>query len=88
MSSHAGASFNADLALQLNTRARVVWTTAERKQLDRCARAVNVHGDKLVLWCGHLTCPDPRIHLAAAFHEPGGAVLRCGCTDRVFSPTV
>jgi hypothetical protein len=88
MGSHAGASLDADLALQINTRTRVVWTTDERKRLDRCAKDFNQHGDKLLLKCGQMLCPDPRIHLAAAFDAPGGAVLRCGCTDRVFSQTV
>jgi hypothetical protein len=88
MGSHAGASFDPDLALQLSTRRRVVWTRAERARLDRCAQDFNVHGDRLVLECGRRTCPDPRIHLAADFAAPGGAVLRCGCTDRAFSRTV
>jgi hypothetical protein len=87
MGSHAGASFDADTLL-ISTRQRVVWTIDERKRLDRCAKDFNAHGDKLQLKCGQLTCPDPRIHLAADFNEPGGAVLRCGCTDRVFSQTV
>jgi len=84
---HAGASFDPE-SLVLNTRQRVVWTTDERRRLDRCAKDFNVHGDKLQFKCGNLTCPDTRIHLAADFSQPGGAVLRCGCTDRVFSPTV
>jgi hypothetical protein len=88
MGSHAGASFDPSLALQLATRPRVVWTRAERRALDACAKAFNSHGDRLVLECGTRTCPDRRIHLAAAFDAPGGAVLRCGCTDRVFSRTI
>jgi hypothetical protein len=84
---HAGASFDPE-SLVLNTRTRVVWTTDERRRLDRCAKDFNQHGDKLQLKCGNLTCPDPRIHLATAFDAPGGAVLRCGCSDRVFSPSV
>jgi len=87
MGLHAGASFDPDTLL-ISTRTRVVWTLAERKRLDRCAKDFNVHGDKLQLRCGQITCPDPTIHLAAKFDEPGGAVLRCGCTDRVFSQTV
>ena len=88
MGPHAGASFDPDLALQLATRQRVVWTRAERKHLDVCAHDFNAHGDKLLLTCGRVTCPDPRMHLAADFGAPGGAVLRCGCTDRVFSRSV
>jgi hypothetical protein len=88
MDSHAGASLDPSLALHLSTRRRVVWTRAERQTLNRCAQAFNAHGDRLVLECGTRTCPDRRIHLAAAFDAPGGAVLRCGCTDRVFSRTV
>jgi hypothetical protein len=84
----AGASLDPRLALHLSTRRRVVWTRAERKHLDACAQDFVTHGDRLVLECGLQTCPDPRIHLAAAFSAPGGAVLRCGCTDRVFSRTV
>jgi hypothetical protein len=88
MGSHAGASFDPSLALQLTTRRRVVWTRAERRTLDACAKACNAHGDRLVLECAAQTCPDLRIHLAADFTAPGGAVLRCGCTDRVFARTV
>jgi hypothetical protein len=87
MGLHAGASFDPDTLL-ISTRTRVVWTLAERKRLDRCAKDFNVHGDKLQLRCGQMTCPDPTMHLAADFSAPGGAVLRCGCTDRVFSQTV
>jgi len=86
MGPHAGASLDADTLL-ISTRRRVVWTTDERKHLDRCAKDFNVHGDKLQLRCGQMTCPDPTIHLAVDFHAPGGAVLRCGCTDRLFSRT-
>jgi hypothetical protein len=88
MASSAGASFDPDLALQLSTRRRVVWTRAERRSLDACATAIHARGDRLLLDCGSPLCPDPRIHLAADFGAPGGAVLRCGCTDRVFSRTV
>jgi hypothetical protein len=88
MAAHAGASLDPSLALHLSARPRVVWTRAERRALDSCAAAFNAHGDRLVLECGKVTCPDARIHLAADFSAPGGAVLRCGCTDRVFSRTV
>jgi hypothetical protein len=87
MGLHAGASLDADTYL-ISTRQRVVWTLAERKRLDRCAKDFNSHGDKLQLRCGNMTCPEPTMHLAADWSAPGGAVLRCGCTDRVFSPTV
>ena len=74
-------------AMLITTRLRVVWTTDEKKRLSRCAKDVNQHGDKLLLVCGHDTCPDQRITLQQDGSAPGGMVLRCGCTDRLFSPT-
>ena len=64
----------------------MVWTTDERKLLGRVAKVFNMHGDKFLLRCGNLTCPDPRMMLLVDDTAPGGRVLRCGCTDRHFSP--
>lgn len=69
----------------INTRLRVVWTMDEKKRLDRCARDFRAHGDKFLLRCGNTTCPDDRIVMHLDASAPTGAVLRCGCTDRVFT---
>lgn len=71
----------------LSTRDRAVWTNDERKHLDRCAKDFNAHGDKLIMVCGNPCCPEPTIRLHPDEREPAGAVLRCGCTDRVFMGT-
>lgn len=68
-------------------RVRTVWTTDERRLLDRLAKTFNMHGDKILLRCGNPVCPSPVIVLKADQTSAGGAVLRCGCTDRVFSPS-
>lgn len=72
-------------ALLISTRRRVVWTIAERRLLDKVAKAFNVHGDKFKLVCGSEVCPSPQIALAQDDTNPAGRVLRCGCTDREFS---
>jgi hypothetical protein len=74
-------------ALLIDPRQRVVWTTDERRRLDRCAKDFNTHGDKLQLVCGSALCPEPRIVMHQDQTAPGGVVLRCGCTDRHFVPT-
>lgn len=74
-------------AMLVNTRERVVWTTDEKRRLDRCAKDFNAHGDKLLLICGNPVCPDRSIVLHVDQTHPGGAVLRCGCTDRYFIPS-
>lgn len=71
----------------INTRNRVVWTTDEKKHLDRAARDFNSHGDKLLLLCGNVVCPDARMTLQQDVSSPGGMILRCGCTDRHFIPS-
>lgn len=76
-----------EAALLITTRDRVVWTTDEKKRLDRCAKDFNMHGDKLLLVCGNPCCPDPHMHLHQDQTSAGGMVLRCGCTDRCFIPT-
>lgn len=76
-----------EAAMLVNTRARVVWTTDEKKLLNRLAKVFNMHGDKLLLRCGNQTCPEPSIALARDDSAPTGAVLRCGCSDRLFSPS-
>lgn len=69
----------------LTGRERVVWTKADKKILDRCAKLFNMHGDKLLLKCGNPVCPDHNMHLLEDISAPGGMVLRCGCHDRVFT---
>lgn len=76
-----------EAAALINTRVRVVWTMDEKKHLDRVARDFNAHGDKFLMRCGNPVCPDDRIIMHVDQSVPTGAVLRCGCTDRVFSPT-
>lgn len=72
---------------EATTRQRTVWTTDEKRLLNRISKIFNEHGDKLLLRCGNPLCPDDRIFLHAAPSEPTGAILRCGCTSRVFSPS-
>jgi hypothetical protein len=73
-------------ALLISTRRRVVWTVDEHKLFLRVARNIAVHGDKLLLRCGKATCPDQAIVIHQDATDPSGAVLRCGCTDRVMEP--
>ena len=76
-----------DADLLINTRIRTVWTTDERRLLDRLAKIFNQHGDKLLLKCGNVVCPEDHIVLQQDRTAPGGMVLRCGCTDRHFIPS-
>lgn len=80
-----GATLNADLALDVNIRQRQVWTNDEKKHLDRAAKVLLSHADRMLMLCGKALCPDPRIQLVRDGDSPRGAVLRCGCTDREFS---
>lgn len=66
-------------------RTREVWTNDERRRFDRTCRDVRGHGDVLLLRCGNELCPDRAIKLEPDAGAERGAVLRCGCTDRVFS---
>lgn len=66
-------------------RKRVVWSNQERMRLDRVARDFKGHGDVFLLRCGNVTCADRAITLVSDASAPRGALLRCGCTDRVFS---
>ena len=66
----------------VSARNRVVWTREEKMRMDRCAKDVNAHGDKLLLRCGSALCPDQAIALTQ--NVRGETLLRCGCTDRVF----
>ncbi len=70
---------------QQGGRTREVWTNDERKRFERACRDVRGHGDLLLLRCGNELCPDRAIKLEADAGAERGAVLRCGCTDRVFS---
>lgn len=66
-------------------RTREVWTNADRRLFDRACRMVRGKGDRLLLHCGNELCADRTIKLEADAGAERGAVLRCGCTDRVFS---
>lgn len=68
-------------------RTRDVWTNADRMLFDRFAKMVRGHGDTVALTCGNDLCPDRKIKLESDAGAERGAVLRCGCTDRVFSRT-
>lgn len=82
----SGRSLSAsEAAMLVSTRQRVVWTMDEKKRLDRTARDFNGHGDKFLMRCGNPVCPDDRMFVHLDSSQPTGAVLRCGCTDRVFS---
>jgi hypothetical protein len=72
---------------EVSTRRRVVWTREEKRRLDRVSADFNLHGDRFLLRCGSAACPETTIVLAEDRTNPGGMILRCGCTDRVFSPT-
>lgn len=76
-----------DEALLISTRQRATWTTDEKRRLSRVAKDFNMHGDKLLMRCGNTTCPDPAIRLFMDASAPTGAVLRCACTDRLFTPS-
>jgi hypothetical protein len=68
-----------------STRGREVWTKADKKMLDRVSRLIASHGDRMALTCGHATCADRQIRIHVDPTSASGAVLRCGCTDRVFN---
>jgi hypothetical protein len=76
-----------EAALLISTRQRVVWTSDEKKLLNRLSKIFNAHGDKLLLVCGNTTCLEQRMILAQDQSNPGGMVLRCGCSDRCFIPS-
>lgn len=69
----------------ISTRERDVYTDDERRLLDRCAKMLTSHGDKIQIRCGATSCPDPVVKITESATESGGAVMRCGCTDRVLS---
>lgn len=74
-----------------NPRIREVWSKDERQELDKLARRAErwgrPHGVKVTyrLECELEHCPDKKIKLTPLASAPGGAVLRCGCTDRIFA---
>ena len=69
----------------LTTRYREIWTRAERKILDRAAQLMAAHGDQFMLICGKPMCPEPSMHIEPYRQDADALMLRCGCTDRVFS---
>lgn len=64
-------------------RKREVWPAGDFKLFTRLSKVVRQHGDKLLLRCGASICRDQVIRLEADASAERGAVLRCGCTDRV-----
>lgn len=66
-------------------RTREVWTPEEWKLFKRCAELFHRKGDKFLIRCRAELCPDPIVRLAVDPGADRGAVLRCGCTDRVFA---
>lgn len=75
-----------DVAASLaNPRIRDVWTREEWKLLNRTSKMLAGHGVKHRLVCMLEHCPDKNIRIHADATAPMGAVLRCGCTDRIFA---
>lgn len=79
------AILDRDGVLRVDTRRREVWTRDEKKIIDRAARVLNSHGDRMKLVCGSDICPDNRIVMVVDQSDPSGAQLACGCTTRCFS---
>lgn len=75
---------NADGQSGRGGRTREVWARDDWKQFERACKIVKRKGDTLLLRCGNDLCPDRAITLQADASAERGAVLRCGCTDRVF----
>lgn len=74
-----------DSALLISTRDRIVYTKADGQALDRCAKQLNAHGDKMLVVCGNATCPSQKIVMVPDHTAGGrGMILRCGCRDRIF----
>lgn len=75
-----------DLASSIrNPRVREVWVREEWKLLNRASKMLEGHGVKHRMLCTIEQCPDKPIKIATDASAPMGAVLRCGCTDRVFA---
>lgn len=66
-------------------RVREVWTREEWALFNRASKLMGDHGVKQRLVCGLEQCPDKAIRIHPDASAPMGAVLRCGCTDRVFA---
>lgn len=64
-------------------RTREVWPSDDFRLFTRFSKMVRQHGDMVLLRCGNELCPDRAIKLAPEASAERGAVLRCGCTDRV-----
>lgn len=68
-----------------NQRVREVWTRDEWRRFNRAAKIMEEHGVKMRLLCTLAQCPDKNIRIHPDASAPSGAVLRCGCTDRIFA---
>lgn len=66
------------------TRHRDVYTSDEVNLFDRCVAMLRAHGDRIQIRCGSDVCPDKLVTIEPDPTVETGAVLRCGCTDRVF----
>ena len=70
-----------------NARKRVVLSSDAEKLLKRFVMGFLADTQLQVTFrCGAQACPDPRIERVAS--DVGGFLLRCGCSDRVFSPAL
>lgn len=75
-----------DVAASINNpRVREVWTREDWKHFNRAAKVLEFHGVKMRLLCTLEQCPEKNIKIKTDATAPMGAVLRCGCTDRVFA---
>lgn len=71
-------------ASEAQKRTRDLYSVEEVAAIDRAAKILTKHGDKMRLRCGAQLCPSRAIELVNEATAERGAVLRCGCTDRVF----
>lgn len=64
------------------SRRRQVWTRSEWKLYERALKLFTCHGLAVQFKCNTESCDDRVIVRAGTRSEP---ILRCGCTDRVFT---
>lgn len=77
----------APVAHQTSTRKREVWTTDEKRKLDRISKLLASHGVRMRLTCANETCPDKLVTFRPAEHETTHGELSCACTDHIFRVT-
>ena len=64
-------------------RTRETWSNDDWRLFGRFSKMVRQHGDVVLLRCGNELCPNRAVKLEPDASAERGAVLRCGCTDRV-----